>query len=70
MSTLKFKEPLVTHTNELTKLELINLLNTYYLHPDNTLDVLKDYLLEYIVRNNKHNLLNRIKHEIIYKKKE
>ncbi len=60
MSTLKFKEPLVTHTNELTKLELINLLNTYYLHPDNTLDVLKDYLLEYIVRNNKQNLLIKI----------
>jgi len=60
MSILKFKEPLVAHTNELTKLELINLLNTYYLHPDNSLDVLKEYLSEYIVRNNKQNLLIKV----------
>lgn len=56
MSVLKFKEPQVEHKNVLTKLELIKLLNTYYLHPDNTLDIMREYLLEYIVRYNKEYL--------------
>lgn len=51
MAVLKFKEPLPEDSNEISKIQLINLLNTYRAESSITLDLLKEYVIQYIDHN-------------------
>lgn len=51
MATLKFKEPVTKDSTEVSKLELIKLINIYRTEPTITIDLLKQYMLEYIDNN-------------------
>lgn len=51
MAIIKFKEPLPKDSNEISKIQLINLINTYRTEQSVTIDLLKEYMVQYINHN-------------------